>query len=250
MPVWQAEGVVAVLRAWSQSPLTSGESRIQALQVLTTQAAAAWGTASRYSTLAGWSRQVAHEASHDALTGLPNRANVMTRLERAVERIGSGGPPFALLYLDLNGFKQVNDELGHEAGDAVLVAVAQRLGRIARAGDTAARLGGDEFVMVLDEIGAPGDAVAIAERVCESLSQPVAVGSSLVPIGTSVGIAWAGPTDSADTLLSAADEAMYRVKRRGITGYALAGAGQAGDVWSVEQPGGSDRDLRGPKAGS
>jgi diguanylate cyclase (GGDEF)-like protein len=248
VPVWQAEGVVAVLRAWSHEPLAADESRVQALQVLTTQAAAAWGTASRYSTLAGWSRQVAHEASHDALTGLANRSNVMARIERSVERVAVGGQPFALLYLDLNGFKEVNDDLGHEAGDAVLVAVAQRLARIARAADVAARLGGDEFVMVLDEIGSTKEAVAVAERVCEALSEPVRVGGAITAIGASVGISWSAPGTSADTLLRAADAAMYRVKRRGITGYALAGPGDEGGDADRRRPGPSDRDTRGPKA--
>ena len=220
-PVWRDEGAVAVLRAWSHAPLGPDDSQVQALMVLTTQSAAAWGTASRYTTLAGWSQQVAHEAAHDALTGLPNRASVMARLERSAARVAEGGPPFALLYLDLNGFKEVNDDMGHEAGDAVLIAVAQRLDRIARAGDTAARLGGDEFVMVLDEVSSPDDAVTIARRVCEALSLPVSVAGSRVAIGTSVGIAWSNPGDTADTLLRVADQAMYRVKRRGITGYAV-----------------------------
>jgi diguanylate cyclase (GGDEF)-like protein len=250
VPVWQSEGVVAVLRAWSHEPLEADESRVQALQVLTTQAAAAWGTASRYSTLAGWSRQVAHEASHDALTGLPNRANVMARLERSVERVAAGGPGFALLYLDLNGFKRVNDDLGHDAGDAVLVAVGQRLGRIARAADVAARLGGDEFVMVLDEIASAAEAVSVAERVCEVLSEPVRVGDATVPIGTSVGIARSTPGASADVLLRTADAAMYRVKRRGITGYALAGPEDERGDRDRRRPGPSDRDTPGPKAAS
>ncbi len=225
VPVRQADGAVAVLRAWSRVPLDADDSQVQALHVLTIQAAAAWGTAARYSSLAGWSRQVAHEAAHDPLTGLPNRTNVMGRLDRAVAEVAAGRPPFALLYLDLNGFKQVNDAMGHEAGDAVLIAVAQRLGRIARAGDTAARLGGDEFVMLLGEVSSSDDAVAIARRVCEALSRPVSVGGTLAAIGTSVGIAGSAPGVTADSMLRAADRAMYRVKRRGITGYALAGAG-------------------------
>lgn len=222
VPVRQEGDAVAVLRAWSHVPLAADDSQVQALRVLTTQAAAAWGTASRFSSLAGWSRQVAHEAAHDALTGLPNRTSVMARLETAAERVAGGGPPFALLYLDLNGFKEINDLMGHEAGDAALVAVGERLARVARAGDTAARLGGDEFVMVLDEVSSPADAVTIARRVCEALSRPVSVGGRTAPIGVSVGIAWSAPGDTADTVLRAADTAMYRVKRRGITGYALA----------------------------
>lgn len=238
MPIRHRDGVVAVLRAWSETPLTVDNSRVQALQVLATQAAAAWGTASRYAELAGWSRRVAHEASHDALTGLPNRAQLMTMLERAGERGGRGGAPYALLYLDLNGFKEVNDTHGHEGGDAVLVAIGERLARITRAGETAARLGGDEFVILLDEIDSIRAAVSVAERVCEALSEPIAVNGHVSRVGAAVGIALSRPGDDADALIRAADEAMYRVKRRGITGYAVATRPGPGGA----APGRSDRD--------
>lgn len=178
VPFRREEEPATVLRAWSREPLPADASRIQALQVLVTQAAAAWGTARRFSALAGWSQQMAHEAAHDDLTGLPNRASFMARLERSVERLRGGARPFALLYLDLNSFKQVNDRLGHEAGDAVLTTVSRRLGRIARPGDTAARLGGDEFVLLLDPMNSARDAVAVAERVCEALSEPIVVEES------------------------------------------------------------------------
>jgi diguanylate cyclase (GGDEF)-like protein len=165
---------------------------------------------------------VAYEAAHDALTGLANRAQLMTRLAHAIERRRAGAPPFALLYLDLNGFKQVNDTLGHDAGDAVLVAVGQRLVRVARPTDTVARLGGDEFVVLLGECADPGAAVGVAERVCAALSRPVAVGEHRAPIGTAVGVAWGDGSTDLDELLRRADEAMYRAKRRGRTGYELA----------------------------
>lgn len=222
LPIWQNGREVAVLRAWSDVPLTAESSRVQALHVLAAQAAAAWRTASRYTALAGWTRLVAYEAAHDTLTGLPNRAQFMARLEQTMARVAAGGPPAALLYLDLNGFKTINDTKGHETGDAVLVAVGQRLRGLARSGDLAARLGGDEFVILMDEVGTQAEAVAMAERVCHALSQPVGIAGEALPIGTSVGVALTRPHHRSDTLIRDADAAMYRAKRRGRTGYALA----------------------------
>jgi len=221
LPVWQQEGRAAAMRAWSDTPLEPDDSAVQALTLLGTQTAAAWGNALRYTSLAGWSRMVAYEAAHDALTGLANRAQLLTHLTHAVDAGRAGGPPFAVLYLDLNGFKRVNDTLGHDAGDAVLVAVGQRLTRIARPSDTVARLGGDEFVVLLRELSGIGDAIAVAERICAALSRPVAVGDHQAPIGTSVGIAWGGGQD-VEEILRLGDEAMYRAKRRKRTGYELA----------------------------
>jgi diguanylate cyclase (GGDEF)-like protein len=222
VPVWQGDGRATALRAWTAEPLTRDHSAVQALELLGTQAAAAWGNALRYSSLAGWSRMVAYEASHDALTGLANRSQLMTRLDRAIDARRSGGPPFALLYLDLNGFKQVNDTLGHDAGDAVLIAVSQRLLRAARPSDIVSRLGGDEFVIMLNDVRALGDAVAVAERVCEALGRRVAVGEHQVQVGTSIGIGWGDGRLDVDELLRLADEAMYRAKRRGTMGYELS----------------------------
>ncbi|MFN8122186.1 MAG: GGDEF domain-containing protein [Thermoleophilia bacterium] len=222
IPVWQQDGRAAAIRAFTDRELDPRDTGVQALALLGTQAAAAWGNALRYTSLAGWSQMVAYEAAHDALTGLANRAQLMTRLTHALERRRAGGPPFALLYLDLNGFKQVNDTLGHDAGDAVLIAVAQRLTRVARPTDTVARLGGDEFVLLLGDISDLRGAVIVAERVCAALSRPVAVGEHRAPIGTSVGIGWADGSLEVDEILRRADEAMYRAKRRRRTGYALA----------------------------
>ncbi|MCC6830652.1 MAG: GGDEF domain-containing protein [Thermoleophilia bacterium] len=222
IPVWRQDGRAAAMRAFTDRPLEPDDTGVQALTLLGTQAAAAWGNALRYTSLAGWSQMVAYEAAHDALTGLANRAQLMMRLTHALERRRAGGPSFALLYLDLNGFKQVNDTLGHDAGDAVLIAVAQRLTRVARPTDTVARLGGDEFVLLLTDTAELRGAVIVAERVCAALSRPVAVGEHRAPVGTSVGVAWADGTHDVEEILRRADEAMYRAKRRRRTGFALA----------------------------
>jgi diguanylate cyclase (GGDEF)-like protein len=154
-------------------------------------------------------------ALHDALTGLPNRQffydllrNQMARSKRA------GVARFALLYLDLDGFKQVNDDLGHQAGDVLLVTIATRLRASLREADTAARIGGDEFTALLVDVGDREEAQLIAARVAAALAAPVSLdGRSVIP-KASVGIAM-GRLDCNEPadLLREADAAMYRTKR-------------------------------------
>ena len=164
-------------------------------------------------------RRVAH---HDGLTGLPNRLLFNDRLDQAV-RIGKrAGTPFALLFIDLDHFKPVNDTFGHAAGDELLQAVAARIGREVRDADTVARLGGDEFAVVLLDIGGRANAQAVAAKIVASLSMPIELASAFhrAGIGTSIGIA-VFPDDAADApaLLAAADAAMYLAKqpsRRGV----------------------------------
>lgn len=167
-----------------------------------------------------------HQAQHDALTGLRNRAGLLAELDRAIAGAAGGAEPLALslLYLDLDGFKAVNDQRGHEAGDAVLREVAARLQRGARRGsDVAARLGGDEFVLLLR--GSPGDAWVqqLAWRLVRELAQPVPLpdGGAPARIGASVGLAGLpAHAGDRDGLLRAADQAMYEVKRAGKNGVA------------------------------
>jgi diguanylate cyclase (GGDEF)-like protein/PAS domain S-box-containing protein len=160
--------------------------------------------------------ELGHQATHDGLTGLANRAELATRLEALVV---DGRPvrPFALLYLDLDRFKPVNDTLGHDAGDHVLVTIAERLRAAAPAGSLVARVGGDEFAVVLD--GADGHAaVRTAEALLAGVREAVAVGDTLVDLDVSIGIALADPDvglHSAEELVRQADEAMYRAKTGG-----------------------------------
>jgi diguanylate cyclase (GGDEF)-like protein/PAS domain S-box-containing protein len=162
--------------------------------------------------------RIRHLAHHDALTDLPNRALLRDRLTQALERAAREGSGVAVLYLDLDRFKPINDLLGHASGDMLLVQVARRLQAEIRASDTLARIGGDEFVIVSGAAGRPENAADLAARLVETLARPFDLAGRQVEIGVSVGIALS-PADGAsqETLIRAADTALYRVKdeRRG-----------------------------------
>ena len=160
--------------------------------------------------------ELAHQAMHDALTGLPNRALFYDRLGQALNRVGRHSDAVAVLFLDLDRFKLVNDSLGHGAGDRLLVAVAERLSRMLRAGDTAARFGGDEFVILCEDVSGERQAMAIAERIAAELDAPFTIDSDEVFVRTSVGIALAIEAGARpEALIRDADAAMYRAKERG-----------------------------------
>ena len=155
-------------------------------------------------------------AFNDSLTGLPNRALLLDRLEVALARAEREDQPVSVLFLDLDGFKVVNDSLGHVAGDRLLIDVARRLSDCLRRGDTAARIGGDEFAILLGDIGNPDRAPRVAERVIAALGEPFSVLGREVFVSASIGIAY-GQNDAQD-LLRNADVAMYRAKRSGEAG--------------------------------
>jgi diguanylate cyclase (GGDEF)-like protein len=158
----------------------------------------------------------AHLALHDPLTGLPNRRLLRDRLEHALARAAREGLDVAVLYLDLEGFKAVNDEFGHEAGDRLLVAFAGRLRGCLRGSDTAARLGGDEFVLVLEGVRGGGDVLALAERIARALEEPFSVGGTEAALTASMGVALSThPHERPEELVRLADLAMYRAKREG-----------------------------------
>ncbi|VVE83755.1 diguanylate cyclase domain-containing protein [Pandoraea sputorum] len=160
---------------------------------------------------------LAHQANHDPLTGLPNRAYFESRLVQALDEARELGTHVALLYLDSNRFKDINDQLGHDAGDAVLVAIAERLRQPLREGDLVARLGGDEFAVMLPGVRQTSNAVRLAQNLLASMERPIALpdGSELAT-SMSIGVALY-PTHANDAvaLLRAADAAMYQAKRAG-----------------------------------
>jgi diguanylate cyclase (GGDEF)-like protein/PAS domain S-box-containing protein len=161
--------------------------------------------------------ELARQASHDSLTNLPNRLLFMDRLKRALSRSAYGKQHMtALLFLDLDRFKVINDSLGHEHGDRMLIELAQRLRACIRPGDTAARFGGDEFTILLEDISSVNEATRVAERVEDYLQTPFALGGHEIFSTASIGIVIsAGSEDRAEVLLRHADVAMYRAKSRG-----------------------------------
>ncbi len=152
-------------------------------------------------------------AYHDSLTGLPNRALLLDRLSQAMSQATRQYKAVGLLLLDLDGFKRVNDELGHSAGDVILQHVALRLSRCIRGCDTACRYGGDEFVILLPEIVNAEDVRSVVKKIHTWLSRPYRLGSKVVVIGASIGAAlFRGGGVSCNDLINAADAAMYRSK--------------------------------------
>jgi diguanylate cyclase (GGDEF)-like protein len=162
--------------------------------------------------------QLSHQAFHDALTGLPNRALFIRRLAESMQVTGeSTGPPSAVL-IDLDGFKNVNDTLGHGAGDELLQRIAERLRGCTRVGDTVARLGGDEFAIVVPaESG--NDALAVSQRLIDALRTPIRVAGQEISINASIGIAEFDGQSGPDDLLADADIAMYAAKKAGKARY-------------------------------
>ena len=159
--------------------------------------------------------KIAFLATHDVLTGLANRALLQERIERA--QLGAkNGEPFAILFLDLDGFKAVNSSVGHQGGDELLHAVATRLIACVREGDTVARTGGDEFVVLLQNPATAEDAGRLASRVVQRLDEPFQINGRELNIGTSIGIAVA-PEDgtSVEALTRGADIALYAAKVEG-----------------------------------
>ncbi|MBF0304417.1 MAG: sensor domain-containing diguanylate cyclase [Alphaproteobacteria bacterium] len=160
--------------------------------------------------------RIRHLAHHDPLTGLPNRHLFNDRLAMALSRARRGGAKLALMYVDLDRFKPINDTLGHEAGDAVLKAVAERLNQALRKVDTVARVGGDEFVVIAESITSVEDAGVVARKILESLREPIAFRTHECRIGCSIGISlFPEHGDDPDTLCRTADSAMYAVKAAG-----------------------------------
>jgi diguanylate cyclase (GGDEF)-like protein len=158
--------------------------------------------------------QLRHQAFHDSLTGLANRALFYDRLEHALELSRRDPRGLAVLLIDLDRFKPINDSLGHAAGDELLIAVAHRITGCMRSNDTAARLGGDEFVVVAENVTTLDEARGIAERIIDALAEPLTLAGTEISVGASIGVAFAQTADQdADQLLSNADAAMYTAKR-------------------------------------
>ncbi|HYB24372.1 MAG TPA: EAL domain-containing protein [Solirubrobacteraceae bacterium] len=156
------------------------------------------------------------QALHDPLTHLPNRLLLMDRARQALTRLHRNDGVVAMLFIDLDKFKAVNDNLGHEVGDRLLLSVSERLGELMRDSDTVARLGGDEFVILIEDIEGDGEALALAERVLDALENPFQLGAAEVAILASVGVSVSRrPETDPEAMLREADVAMYRAKGAG-----------------------------------
>lgn len=170
--------------------------------------------------------ELARRAMHDGLTGLPNRDLLLDRLGVALARAERGRPGLAVMFLDLDGFKRVNDEFGHYAGDAVLIEVAARFGGSLRPSDTLARHGGDEFVVLCEDVRTLQDAVGTADRLARCLDEPMALpDGTIVHVGVSIGVTLADDlVRNGEQLIRDADTAMYRAKQGGRGGVAISDA--------------------------
>ena len=168
-------------------------------------------------------RMLVHAALHDSLTNLPNRRLLRDRLDTALARAHRSLSTVAVLFIDLDHFKDVNDTFGHDAGDEVLVGVAAGIHSALRSCDTVARLGGDEFVVVCEDVTSEDDVTGLADRLLEGVRRPETVHGRAVSVAASIGIAIAGPhAETGEELIRLADLAMYRAKQRSDTSYVLA----------------------------
>jgi diguanylate cyclase (GGDEF)-like protein len=164
--------------------------------------------------------QIVRMATFDTLTDLPNRRTMNERIDRAIRNAKHSGGRFAILFMDLDGFKTINDSLGHTVGDEVLKAFARRLQECVRGGDTVARLGGDEFVVMLENLHAPTDAEKMAERILDEMKKGLLVGNHPLQVMPSIGIAlFPQDGDTVESMLKHADLAMYEAKRGGRSTY-------------------------------
>lgn len=168
-------------------------------------------------------------AHHDVLTGLPNRILLADRMQQVLARARRSDKRIALLFMDLDGFKPINDTLGHEAGDEALKEIARRLLGVVRKADTLARVGGDEFVLLAADLDNPVDdrACILAAKCIEAVSKPMMLKGSVCTLSVSIGIALSDGKSSADALLAAADKAMYQAKQKGRGCYSMAPSSDA-----------------------
>ena len=161
-------------------------------------------------------QELLHQAFHDPLTGLANRTHFRERVEHTLSRAGRSAGAHAVMFLDLDDFKKVNDSLGHSAGDELLCTIARRVVDCVRSSDTVARLGGDEFAILLEDVRHADDVADAASRILEAVRQSVSIGGKDVLVGASIGIAGLKRSDeSTEAILRNADLAMYTAKRQG-----------------------------------
>lgn len=192
-------------------------------------------------------REVSRSAELDALTQLPNRVLLRDRFAHAIASAGRHGARLALLFVDLDNFKQINDTLGHAVGDEVLQLAARRIASAIRAADTVSRHGGDEFLILLTEVSQPSDAAGTAEKVIAALGAASVIGEHALQLTASIGISiYPDHGQDADTLIAHADAAMYSAKRQGPGGFAFHGDASAADQRPQHAPSAPAKAPYGP----
>lgn len=215
-PLRSEAGALGALDLYRDKPGPLDPASMAAAQTLADVAAAYLLNAQARADLQDSSDRSRERSLHDALTGLPNRVLFLERLDHAVLRGSRSGKTSAVLFVDLDRFKQVNDLFGHSVGDRLLVGVARRISPLLRPGDTLARLSGDEFVILCEDLDGPDEVDAIAERIRTALERAFVLSGTHVEITASVGIAFSGVGGQlSEELLGDADAAMYMAKRRG-----------------------------------
>ncbi|WP_174874288.1 GGDEF domain-containing protein [Vogesella oryzae] len=209
VPLSASSGVIGVLILKSRDPgMRYTVQHQELLQYVSTQIATAIERKQLHSRLQ-------HLAQHDPLTGLPNRALLNDRLQSALARAMRNASRIALLYLDLDNFKHINDSLGHTTGDRLLQEVASRLSSCVRETDSVARIGGDEFIVLLEDLQLAEHAGTVAEKIQQAFAAPLAIGADTIPVNVSIGVAlYPENGNSGQQLLGHADDMMYRMKKQ------------------------------------
>jgi diguanylate cyclase (GGDEF)-like protein len=215
-PIFEGGWVVGSLTVATRTPgRRYSDAERDVLQAFAEHASLALNNARTVEALRQTLDEAVHQAKHDPLTGLVNRTVVLERLEALLAGPADEVNGLAVLFVDLDRFKLVNDSLGHDLGDAVLVATAERLQRCVRPGDLVGRHAGDEFVVVCSGLHGEVDALGLADRICREVAVPVRLPSRDIVVTASVGVARATPGATADEMLRDADVAMYQAKERG-----------------------------------
>jgi diguanylate cyclase (GGDEF)-like protein len=217
VPLIHRSDILGVLILRGAADHVYSEHDLRAVALFAEHAAIAVANARLYEAERALSVQLSHQVVHDPLTGAANRVLVADRLQHALARVRRAECAMGVLFIDVDDFKLVNDELGHGAGDEVLTAIAQRLSGCVRPSDTVGRFGGDEFVIVCEELTDEAGALDIADRVLQALTDPFSTPSGERSLSVSIGVATCSVLNpmEADSLIRAADRAMYRAKMEG-----------------------------------